>query len=135
MSFLVDQIRPASELLDAIDGVHWKALLAGAWMATDATGLKVQVSGLPGTHYGHLEGYRNDELVVVQYEPEKGAETLTNKLRPFEGLLVADAEHRHNAVFEDGRVLEAGCNAHRTRGAAGARLRPLSFFRVDELGD
>lgn len=115
MGFLVDQIRRASELLDAIDGVHWKALLAGAWMATDATGLKVQVPGLPGTHYGHLEVYRRDDLVVVQYEAEKGAETLANKLRPFEGVLVADAEHRHNAVFEDGRVLEAGCNAHGRR--------------------
>lgn len=124
MSFLVDQIRRASELLDAIDGVHWKALLAGAWMATDATGLKVQVPGLPGTHYGHLEVYRRDDLVVVQYEAEKGAATLANKLKPFAGVLVADAEHRHNAVFEDGRVLEAGCNAHGRR-----RLRDAQIAR------
>ena len=124
MGFLVDQIRRASELLDAVDGYHWKSLLAAAWMATDATGLKVQVPGLPGTHGGHLEVYRNDELVVVQYEHEKGAETLANKLKPFEGVLVADAEHRHNAVFEDGRVLEAGCNAHGRR-----RLRDAETTR------
>ena len=30
-------------------------------------------------------------------------------------MLVADAEHRHNAVFADGRVVEAGCNAHGRR--------------------
>jgi len=30
-------------------------------------------------------------------------------------VLVADAEHRHNAVFADGRVVEAGCNAHGRR--------------------
>ena len=115
IGFLVDQIRRASELVDAVDGYHWKLLLASAWMATDATGLKVQIPGLPGTHSGHLEVYRNEELVVVQYEAEKGAETLAKKLSPFEGVLVADAEHRHNAVFEDGRVLEAGCNAHGRR--------------------
>jgi hypothetical protein len=33
----------------------------------------------------------------------------------FTGVLVADAEHRHNALFETGRVLEAGCNAHGRR--------------------
>ena len=124
MGFLVDQVRRAAELLDAVDGYHWKSLLASAWMATDATGLKVQVPGLPGTHSGHLEVYRNDEVVVVQYEHEKGAETLANKLSPFAGVLVADAEHRHNAVFDDGTVLEAGCNAHGRR-----RLRDAEATR------
>lgn len=115
MSFLVEQIRQASELLEAIDGVHWKSLLAGSWMATDASGLKVIVPGVPGTHGGYLEVFRRDDLVVVQYEHEKGSATLASKLRGFEGVLVADAEHRHNAVFADGRVLEGGCNAHARR--------------------
>ncbi len=30
-------------------------------------------------------------------------------------------KHRHNAVFEDGRVLEAGCNAHGRRKTRGAK--------------
>lgn len=115
MSFLVEQIREASELLEAIDCTHWKQLRAGSWMATDASGLKVIVPGVPGTHDGYLEVFRRDDLVVVQYEPEKGSNTLASKLARFEGVLVADAEHRHNAVFADGRVLEAGCNAHGRR--------------------
>jgi hypothetical protein len=45
----------------------------------------------------------------------KGAEALISKLSSFAGVLVADAEHRHNALFEDGRILEAGCNAHGRR--------------------
>jgi transposase len=115
MSYLVTQIERAADLLAVVDGEHWKQLLAGNWMATDATGLKVLVPNLPGTHSGHLEVYRRQDLVVFQYEPHKGAEVLASKLSGFAGVLVADAEHRHNAVFADGSVLEAGCNAHGRR--------------------
>lgn len=115
MSFLVSQIERAADLLAGVDGEHWRNLLAGTWMATDATGLKVLIPGLPSAHNGHIEVYRRDDLVVFQYEHDKGAEGLAQKLRPFTGVLVADAEHRHNAVFVDGSVLEAGCNAHGRR--------------------
>ena len=55
MSYLVSQIERAADLLGPVDGQHWKELLAGEWMATDATGLKVLIPKLPGTHHGHLE--------------------------------------------------------------------------------
>lgn len=122
MSYLVTQVERAADLLGIIDGEHWKQLLAGSWMATDATGLKVLIPKLPGTHNGHLEVYRRDDLVVFQYEPHKGADVLAQKLSPFSGILVADAEHRHNAVFENGRVIEAGCNAHGRRKLRDAEL-------------
>ena len=115
MSYLVSQVERAADLLGSVDGEHWKQLLAGEWMATDATGLKVLVPGLKGSHNGHLEVYRRDDLVVFQYEANKGSEALVSKLAPFTGTLVADAEHRHNPVFADGRVVEAGCNAHGRR--------------------
>lgn len=115
MSFLVSQIERAADLLSPIDGLHWKQLLAGSWMATDATGLKVLIPDLPGSHHGHIEVYRRPELVVFQYEHDKSAESLVSKLAAFKGILVADAEHRHNRVFESGFVREAGCNAHGRR--------------------
>jgi len=115
MSYLVTQVERAADLLGPVDGEHWKQLLAGAWMATDATGLKVLLPGLSGCHHGHLEAYRSDDAVVMQYEPHKGADVLVNKLASFRGLLVADAEHRHNAVYASGFVLECGCNAHGRR--------------------
>lgn len=115
MSFLVSQVERAADLLAAVDGEHWKQLLAGSWMAHDATGLEVLVPKLPGTHHGHMEVYRRDDLVVHQYEPHKGGDVLVEKLAPFSGVLVADAEHRHNGVFASGRVVEAGCNAHGRR--------------------
>lgn len=115
MSFLVSQIERAADLLAAIDGEHWKQLLAGNWMATDATSIAVLIPGLPGSHYGHIEVFRRDDLVVFQYEANKGGEILAQKLAAFAGTLVADAEHRHNATFATGRVSEAGCNAHGRR--------------------
>ena len=115
MSTLVTFIERAADLLSGIDGLHWKQLLAGSWMATDGTGLKVLIRKLPAAHNGYVELYRNHEAAVFQYEPDKSGAVVAAKLRPFRGTLTADAEHRFNDVFASGRVLEAGCNAHGRR--------------------
>ena len=115
MSTLVTFIERAADLLEGIDGLHWKQLLASRWMATDGTGLKVIVPKLPAAHSGYVELYRNDELAVFQYEPTKDGDIVAAKLRPFRGTLTADAEHRFNGVFASGKVNEAGCNAHGRR--------------------
>jgi hypothetical protein len=115
MSTLVSFIERAADLLAGIDGLHWKQLLASRWMATDGTGLKVLIQKLPVAHNGYIELYRNHELAVFQYEPDKTGEVVATKLKPFRGTLTADAEHRFNGVFASGDVLEAGCNAHGRR--------------------
>jgi transposase len=115
MSTLVTFIERAADLLSGIDGLHWKQLLASSWMATDGTGLKVIVPSLPSAHNGYVELYRNDEVAVFQYEPDKSGAVVAAKLKPFRGTLTADAEHRFNDVFASGHVLEAGCNAHGRR--------------------
>jgi hypothetical protein len=84
-------------------------------MATDGTGLKVLVSGLPKAHNGYLELYRNRELAVFQYSPDKNGDRVAAMLRPFRGKLTADAESRFNVVFATGDVIETGCNAHGRR--------------------
>ncbi|MBZ0234576.1 MAG: IS66 family transposase [Deltaproteobacteria bacterium] len=115
MGSLVGFIERAADLLAPVDGHHWHMLLSGRWMATDGTGLKVLVPGLPAAHNGYVELYRNRDVAVFQYEPDKAADTVVAKLQPFRGTLTADAEHRFNAVFATGRVVEAGCNAHGRR--------------------
>ena len=115
MSTLVTFIERASDLLAGVDRLHWKQLLASPWMATDGTGLKVLIPKLPVAHNGYIELYRNDQVAVFQYEPDKSGETVAKKLEPFTGTLTADAEHRFNDVFASGRVQEAGCNAHGRR--------------------
>ena len=84
-------------------------------MATDGTGLKVIVPKLPAAHNGYVELYRNREIAVFQYEADKAGDSVAAKLQPFRGTLTADAEHRFNAVYATGRVIEAGCNAHGRR--------------------
>jgi len=115
MSTLVTFVEHAADLLSGIDGLHWKQLLASRWMATDGTGLKVIVPKLSAAHNGYIELYRNEELAVFQYEPDKSGDVVLAKLRQFSGTLTADAEHRFNDVFASGRVREAGCNAHGRR--------------------
>lgn len=115
MSTLVRFIERAADLLAGIDGLHWKQLLASTWMATDGTGLKVLVPKLSAAHNGYVELYRNREVAVFQYEADKTGDVVAAKLRPFRGTLTADAEHRFNAVYATGRVIEAGCNAHGRR--------------------
>lgn len=115
MGTLVGFVERAADLLDPIDGLHWKMLLRGSWMATDGTGLKVLVPELPVAHDGYVELYRNSECAVFQYAAHKGSDDVVAKLSPFQGTLTADAEHRFNAVYASGRVIEAGCNAHGRR--------------------
>ncbi len=73
------------------------------------------VPKLPAAHNGYVELYRNRDVAVFQYEADKAADAVVAKLAPFRGTLTADAEHRFNAVFATGRVVEAGCNAHGRR--------------------
>ncbi|MBP8811702.1 MAG: IS66 family transposase [Kofleriaceae bacterium] len=115
MGSLVNFIERAADQLAPVDGHHWRTLLAGHWMASDGTGMKVLVPKLPAAHNGYFELYRNREVAVFQYEPDKAADTVVAKLQPFHGTLTADAEHRFNAVYATGRVVEAGCNAHGRR--------------------
>jgi hypothetical protein len=115
MGTLVSFIERAADLLAPIDGLHWQQLLASAWMATDGTGLKVLIPGLPAAHNGYIELYRNLGCAVFQYEADKASDLLAGKLKQFCGTLTADAEHRLNAAYASGRVLEAGCNAHGVR--------------------
>jgi transposase len=115
MSTLVSMIERAADLLAPVDGLHWKRLLAGSWMATDGTGLKVLIPKLPAAHNGYIELYRSTESAVFQYAPDKASEGVLAKLAPFRGTLTADAEHRFNAVYATGNVIEAGCNAHGRR--------------------
>ncbi len=115
MGTLVGFVERAADLLDPIDGLHWRKLLASRWMATDGTGLKVLVPGVPEAHDGYVELYRNADCAVFQYAAHKGSDDVVAKLAPFQGTLTADAEHRFNAVYATGRVIESGCNAHGRR--------------------
>jgi transposase len=113
ISFLVQQIEHAADLLDTIDGEHWKQLLAGSHLASDGTGFQVQIPEV-GLHKGHMEVYPWGETVVFQYEASKDGPTQASKLSNYHGTLLVDAEHRYNETIAQG-IVEAGCNAHGRR--------------------
>jgi transposase len=92
MGSIVSFVERAADLLAPIDGLHWKTLLSSAWMATDGTGLKVLVPGLPAAHDGYVELYRNADCAVFQYAAHKGGEDLVDKLTSFRGTLTAGGE-------------------------------------------
>jgi transposase len=113
ISFLVQQIEHAADLLDTIDGEHWKQLLSGSHLASDGTGFKVQIPEV-GLHKGFMEVYHWGDTVVFQYEASKDGPTQASKLSNYHGTLLVDAEHRYNETIEQG-IVEAGCNAHGRR--------------------
>jgi transposase len=114
-SFLVSQTEAAADLLAAIDGEHWKQLMQSPHLASDGTGLKVQVPGV-GLHHGYMEVYHWGDLVIMQYTDEKGGETQAAKLLKYHGTLLVDAESRYNETIKrNSRIIESNCNAHPRR--------------------
>ncbi len=89
MGTLVGFVERAADLLAPIDGLHWKQLLAGSWMATDGTGLKVLIPKLPAAHNGYIELYRNTECAVFQYAADKAGDDVVAKLKTFRGTITA----------------------------------------------
>jgi len=114
MSFLVRQTAQAAKLLEAIDGEHWRQLLAGPQLATDGTNFKVQIRGA-GLQHAYLETYHHDNVVVFHFELEKSGETQALKLARYQGLLLVDAESRYNETAALPGIIEANCHAHPRR--------------------
>ena len=108
-------IERVSNQLGAIDGEHWKQLLAGTWMGVDATSIKVIVDGFDGCWMGFVDVFCRDELTVYQFSITKHGDELAKKLAKFQGTLVCDAESRHNDLKADPNKVLANCNAHPRR--------------------
>lgn len=112
MSTLVSFIERAADLLAPVDGLHWRQLLAGSWMATDGTGLKVLIPGLPAAHNGYLEIYRNLECAVFQYEPDKASGRKFRDAEATQPVLAAEGGAFLSAMY----VEEEAARAQRLAG-------------------
>lgn len=145
-SFLVSQIALAADLFAAVDGYHWRQLRAGSHLATDGSGIKVRVPGLSGLQHAYLEVYHWGDMVVYQFELEKGGETQATKLAGFSGTLLRDAESRYNETFRGNPgIVDTNCNAHPRRQLKDAEaVQPVlaneagrfvsEWFELDEQG-
>lgn len=113
-STLVHLIAKAAQLADAVDGEHWKQLLAGSYLCFDGTGLKALVLGQSKAWDGYLEVFTRDALTVFQFDLTKHADRLEGRLRRFHGTMVCDAETRNRSQRRADRPI-ANCNAHPRR--------------------
>ena len=105
----------ASSLCDAVDGEHWKKLLAEKCLHTDGTGLKVRIEGLDQTWPAVLDVFTNGEVSVYQFVLTKHGDLLASLLQKFKGVLLCDAESRLNEISAAEGVRRANCNAHPRR--------------------
>ena len=113
MGTLVRLIERAVHLADAVDGEHWRQLMAGSYLCFDGTGLKVLVDGQGKAWDGYLEVFTRDVLTVFQFSLTKHADGLRDRMRSFPGTVVCDAESRNLAGLPDKKLLH--CNAHPLR--------------------
>ena len=114
-STLIRCFELASNLCDAVDGEHWKQLLAEKCLHTDGTGLKVRIEGLDETWPAVLDVFTNGAVFVYQFVLTKHADLLADVLERFKGVLLCDAESRLNEICEKEGVRRAACNAHPRR--------------------
>lgn len=119
ISTLVSIMSQAGGLLAAIDGVHWKQLVAGDWMNADGSGIDVVVNK-GGVARGIIDVFTRDDIAVYTFSVSKNGKDFAGRLSKFEGTLVADAESRMNETFVTGLITEAGCNSHGIRKFDGA---------------
>lgn len=87
---------------------------------------------------GYIEAFRNDPMVVFQYEPHKGSEALASKLASFEGVLVADAErdgHSPSSAREAASKAKAEVGVQIVQRWFLARLRKETHFSMDSLNE
>ena len=115
ISTLVLVMARAGEFLGAIDGEHWKQLLAGSWIQSDGSGIDVMVEGHEGVARGIMDVFTRDDVAVFTFNLSKDGNDFADKLAKFTGTMVSDAESRLNVTYADGSVIEAGCNAHGLR--------------------
>ena len=83
MGTLVNFVERAADLLAPVDGVHWKQLLAGSWMATDGTGLKVLVPGLPSATTATSSCIATTPVRCSSTRPPRRARTSSRSSRRF----------------------------------------------------
>ncbi len=104
---LKDLVRP---LLEAM----WQDAFQAPYLCTDATGVLVQDKEKCKT--GHFFVVAAPERhVLFGYSPKHNAAAVDELLEGYEGTLVADAHAVFDHLYEDGKIIEAGCWAHARR--------------------
>jgi transposase len=97
-------VRP---LLEAM----WQDAFRAPYLCIDATGVLVQNKEKCRTAHFFVVA-SPDRHVLFGYSPKHNAAAVDALLDGYQGTLVADAHAVYDHLYEDGKVIEAGCWAH-----------------------
>lgn len=117
-STMAGWVEHGDELLDPLIAALGRYALAGAKVHADDTPVGVLDPGRGRTKTGRLWVYVRDDrpagsqdapAVWFQYSPDRKGEHPQKHLRPFSGVLQADAYGGWGKLYDSGRVVEAAC--------------------------
>ncbi|WKB55154.1 IS66 family transposase [Eleftheria terrae] len=123
-STLADWVGGASRLLEPLMDALQQYVLSAEKLHADDTPVAVLAPGKGRTKTGRLWAYVRDErpmgsqappAVWFQYSPDRKGERPQEHLKRFTGILQADGYTGFEALYEQGRVVEAACWAHARR--------------------
>lgn len=120
-STLADWVGQSSALMRPLLAALQRHVLAGNKLHGDDTPVPVLAPGEGKTKTGRLWTYVRDDrpagavtppAVWFAYSPNRRGEHPQAHLKPFKGILQADAYGGFNALYADGTIQEAACWAH-----------------------
>lgn len=123
-AMLASWVAEAADLLDPLVSAVQQYVLAGKKLHADDTPVPVLAPGKGRTQTGRLWAYVRDDrpasgpdppAVVYRYSPDRKGERPQSHLQDFSGILQADGYSGFNALYADGRIVEAACWAHARR--------------------
>jgi len=123
-STLADWVAQAARLLSPLADAIGRYVLASDKIHGDDTPIRVLGGAGAKARTGRLWVYVRDDrpsgdtappAVWFQYSANRKGEHPVRHLRHFKGVLQADAFAGYHPLYEDGRVIEAGCWSHARR--------------------
>ena len=123
-AMLASWVAETAQLLDPLVVVLEQYVMSASKLHADDTPVPVLAPGKGRTQTGRLWAYVRDNrpssgtdppAVIYRYSPDRKAERPAAHLKCFVGILQADAYSGFNALYAQGRIVEAACWAHARR--------------------
>lgn len=123
-STITDMMASCAQLLTPLADAIGRYVLQADKVHGDDTPIRAQGGKGKKAHTGRLWVYVRDDrpsgakappAVWFQYSADRKGEHPARHLRSFTGILQADAYSGYNAIYEGGRIVEAGCWSHARR--------------------
>lgn len=123
-STITDMMANCASMLTPLAEAVGRYVLRAAKVHGDDTPIRALGGKGKKAHTGRLWVYVRDDrpsgdkapaAVWFQYSPDRKGEHPARHLKHYRGILQADAYSGYNAIYQEGRILEAGCWSHARR--------------------